>query len=427
MRGRQKEKSKPPFGGAVGKYLHGPVPDMTSEGDQRTARWLLAVVTFLIVYGSLYPFRFAGTDTEGVLDLLGRLPWARSTRSDIAANVLLYLPFGACLGWMLTARLGGMLAAVVTTAVGVLLSTLIEVGQIFETRRVASLGDIVYNGLGSLAGAALAIVLQSARRGIRRHAFSRLLAQPIAASLLLLWVGYRLAPFAPTLNPAEWRAALAALVAGPWLAPFDTLRYFIPWLVVGQALRTLLSDRALLPALAATMLVVLVGLVLVVGRSPVAVEAAAMALALALSWPLSQLAPGRSAAMLAWLLAVMIAVDGLTPFDFRMDPGGFGLVPFQDALIRYRAANLPEMFHKCFLYGGLVWLLVRAGLRAAAATFLAGGLVFGIELLQAWLPEKPADITDPLIVIAAGGLIAMFDGARPAVRGGPGFQASRRA
>ena len=50
---------------------------MTRDDGQRAARWLLAVVTFLIVYGSLYPFRFAATETQGILALVSGLPWAR--------------------------------------------------------------------------------------------------------------------------------------------------------------------------------------------------------------------------------------------------------------------------------------------------------------------------------------------------------------
>lgn len=384
---------------------------MSRDDGQRAARWLLGVVTFLIVYGSLYPFRFESGDARGIIELVTGLPWARTTRSDIAANVLLYLPFGACLGWMLAARIGGALAALVATALGVLLSTSIEVAQVFETRRVASLADVFYNSLGSLAGGLLALLLRSARHGFRRHAFAGVLAQPIATALLLLWVGYRLAPFALTLKPADWAAAFAPLAAGPWLSPGATAEYVVMWLVAGTALQTIVPQRAPLPTLATLMLGLSVGLVLVAGKTLESAEVIAMALALGLAWPLSRLAAPANALLLAALLAVLITIKGLSPFDFRVDPGGFGLVPFRDSLTRYRATNLLDMFEKCFLYGSLVWLLVRAGSRALHATLAAAGLVLGIELLQAWLPGKPADITDPLLVLAAGGLIAMFEGA----------------
>jgi VanZ family protein len=395
---------------------HGRERDMTRDDGQRAARWLLAVVTFLIIYGSLYPFVFAVGDVHGAADLLGHLHWARTTRSDIAANVLLYLPFGACLGWMLAARLGGPLAALAATVIGLLLSTSIETAQVFETRRVASLADVLFNCLGTLGGSLLALMLRSARHGFRRHAFASVLAEPIAAALLLLWLGYRLAPFALAFSPAEWAASLAPLAAGPWFAPAATLEYAILWLVVGKVLETLLPGRPLPSTLGLSMLALSAALVVVAGKTLEPAEVVAMPLALGLSWPLSRLPRRTSALLLAVLLAALITIEGLAPFDFKVDPAAFGLVPFRDALIRYRATNLLDMFEKCFLYGSLVWLLVRAGNRALGATLLAGSLVLGVELLQAWLPGKPADITDPLLVLAAGGLVAMFEGAAGGAR-----------
>lgn len=386
---------------------------MTSRHGEHMVRWLLAVVTFVIVYGSLYPFRFEPAEAGSVVELFSRLTWARTTRSDIAANVLLYLPFGACLGWMLAARLGGPLAVLAAAGAGLLLATGIEVAQIYETRRVASLSDLLLNGLGTFMGSALSLALRAARHGFRRHPFSSLLAEPIAAALLLLWVGYRLAPFALTLDPRQWAAAIAPLVHGDWLAPADTLRYLVPWLVSGYALRSIQGEQALVARLAAVMLAVLAGLVLVAGRKLVPAEIVAMAVALAVTVPLSRLAPAGAAALLAGLLAVVIAIQGLVPFDFRLDPDAFGLVPFRDALTRYRATNLADMFQKCFLYGALVWLLVRSGASALAATLSAGSLVLGVEFLQAWLPGKAAEITDPLLVVVAGGLVAVFDNPGP--------------
>ncbi len=387
---------------------------MTARHDRHLAAWLLLGVMFLIVYASLYPFRFASIEVHGLADLLDRLPWGRTTRSDIAANVLLYLPFGACLGWLLASRLGGPLALAGATLAGVLLSTGIEVAQIFETRRVASLADLTFNGLGTLAGGALALALRSARHGFSRHPLARLLAQPIPAALLLLWLGYRLAPFALTLDPDQWLAALAPLGQSPrsWASPQAALGYLVGWLVAARALAELYPRRAPAVLLAITMAVVLAGSVLVSGKALDPNELLAMAAALLLSLPLSRVGPRQAAGLLATLLAAWILLDGLAPFDFRLDPDAFGLVPFRDALTRYRSTNLVDMFEKCFAYGALVWLLTRSGLRVLGATLAAVGLLLAIELLQAWLPGKAADITDPLLALVAGGLIGVFDPAR---------------
>jgi hypothetical protein len=67
------------------------------------------------------------------------------------------------------------------------------------------------------------------------------------------------------------------------------------------------------------------------------------------------------------------------------------------------------MFLRCFQYGALVWLLARSGLALLPATALGAGVIFSIELLQTWLPGHTADVTDPLLAVAAGGLIAVFE------------------
>lgn len=390
------------------------------DDSLRTARWLLSVVVFLIVYGSLYPFRFEDAGAGDIGDLLARLPWARTTRSDIAANVLLYLPFGACLAWMLAGRLGGLPALIVTTLLGTLLATLIEVAQIYETRRVASLADVVFNAAGTLAGGAIALSVLTAQRRPRHHPLAPALAQPIATALLLLWVGYRLAPFAIALDPAEWRASLAPLATDPrdWVSGAGIARYLIAWLIVGQAIITIRRGRGATRTLAICMMAVIAGMVLIAGKAIDPAELVAMLMALVLSWPLGRLQAPRATALLAVALATLLVLDGLMPFDFAVDPDAFGLVPFRDSLARYRSTNLLDMFLKCFLYGALVWLLVQARLRVAVATVLAGGLVLGIEFLQVWLPGKPADITDPLMVVAAGGLLAIFEGPPDAGRVG---------
>ena len=73
------------------------------------------------------------------------------------------------------------------------------------------------------------------------------------------------------------------------------------------------------------------------------------------------------------------------------------------------AANLGDMFLRCFTNGALVWLLVQSGRSVLSATSIGAGAVFAIELLQTWLPGQTAEITDPLLAVCAGGLIAVFE------------------
>lgn len=378
------------------------------DSNTRTAAWLLAVIAFLIAYGSLYPFRFAGVDGTGPLDLLQRLSFARTTRSDLAANVLLYLPLGASLAWLFATRLGGLLAVIAATAIGALLSFTIELAQLYETRRVASLTDVACNAIGAAAGAFIALAIASTHRRLRASTLSGVLRHPVATALLLSWVGYRLAPFAPVFDPGKWAAAFAPLVEGGWWSPAAILPHALAWLVLILACERLAAGRARRVA-AIAMLVVLIGRVLFTSMLLEPAELAGMSIALALGGLLLRLPVERAASLLAAALVVLIAIQGLSPFDFQLAQDRFALVPFGESLTRYRATNLPDMFLRCYSYGALVWLLARSGLSVLPATMLGAGVVFSVELLQTWLPGHTADVTDPLLAIAAGGLIAVFE------------------
>jgi VanZ family protein len=379
-----------------------------SDVNRRIAHWVLAVIAFLIVYGSLYPFGFAAVEGESPLDLLATLSFSRTTRSDIAANVLLYLPLGACLTWLFAGQLGGLAAAIVATAAAASLSFTIEFAQLYETRRVASLTDLLYNTIGAFAGAWIALAASATHRRLHASRFAGFLRHPVATALLLSWIGYRLAPFAPVMDPGKWASAFGPLASDDWWSLGAILPHALAWLVLMPICERLAPGRR--AALAGgAMAVVLAGRVLFADMTLEAGEIAGMAVAFALWFPLSHLPPERAVSLVAAGLVALIAIQGLTPFDFQVAQDRFAFLPFVESLTQYRAANLTDMFLRCFHDGALVWLLARSGLPVLAATAVGAGLIFSIELLQTWLPGHRAEITDPLLALVAGGLIAVFE------------------
>jgi VanZ family protein len=375
--------------------------------ERRMAASLLAVIVFLIAFGSLYPFSFSLGGAQAAWRL-GALPRAGTTYSDAAANVLLYLPLGTCLAWLLVGRLGAAAAVIVATLSAALLSYAIESAQLYETRRVASLADFACNTAGAFAGACLALSLARTRSRLRDSPFAGLVQHPVAAALLFSWVGYRLAPFAPLRDAAEWAQAVAPLANGAALTAQAFLAHALAWLVLVAVCGRLAPARPL-ALTGAAMGAVLAGRVLLAGSGLELAEIAGMAAALFLARPLCSLSPALAARLLAAALVVSIAWDGLAPFDFQLAQDRFALLPFGESLTQYRAANLPDMFLRCFTNGALVWLLAMAGLPVLAATGIGAGAVFLVEFLQTWLPGQTAEITDPLLAISAGGLIAVFE------------------
>ncbi len=375
--------------------------------ERQVAAWLLAVIVFLIAFGSLYPFSFSLAG-PGPIERLAELPRAGTTRSDVAANVLLYLPLGTCIAWLLAERRGQAGTVLGATLIAAALSFAIEFAQLYETRRVASLADFGCNAAGAFLGAGLALAIARTRRRLHTSHFAGFLRHPVAAAIFLSWIGYRLSPFALTFDPVEWAAAVAPFAAGGWPAPGATLVHLVAWLAI-RFLADVLSPRRPAVLTAAAMATVLAGRILFTGLDLEAAEVAGMAAALVLGGPLARMPRPRAAALLAAALLALIAWQGLAPFDFQLAQDRFALLPFGESLAQYRAANLADMFHRCFMSGALVWLLFQAGLAPLAATAAGAGAVFGIELLQTWLPDQTAEITEPLLAVCAGGLIAVFE------------------
>ena len=122
-----------------------------SSQSHFAAPLLLAVVTALIVYISLYPFRFRPTGLS-MVEALGHLTWARAGRSEMLRNVLLYLPFGFCLALLIEPRFGRLAALLAATVAGAMLSLGMESLQASVEMRVASLKDLSLNGPGASSG-----------------------------------------------------------------------------------------------------------------------------------------------------------------------------------------------------------------------------------------------------------------------------------
>ena len=70
---------------------------------------LLAIVVALILYVSLYPFRFAA-DGPSVTGALRSSPGRAPRAADLFNNVLLYLPLGFCIALVVEPRFGRVAA-----------------------------------------------------------------------------------------------------------------------------------------------------------------------------------------------------------------------------------------------------------------------------------------------------------------------------
>jgi glycopeptide antibiotics resistance protein len=262
---------------------------------------------------------------------------------------------------------------------GFALSLFVELAQFYDIGRYQEISDLWSNTLGALLGAVAAAMAR------RRVSYVYLVL------LLACWFGSRCYPAAAA--PAN---AILAL---------DLFRFFVEWLTVGLMLETLFGaprSRIALPLFLAASLL----LRALAAYTQPAEIAGGVAAALLWSGLLSRVhARAKIAAVLFVALVVLLAV---APFHFSSIPRAFEWVPFRGFLVAPPSAAIRVFFEKAFLYGGLIWLLARAGLSIGAATASGAILVFALRLLQVYLPARSAEITDTLLLLMLAAMMKLI-------------------
>lgn len=366
---------------------------------------LLAVVVALIVYISLYPFRFV-PDGPSLFAALDQLNWARAGRGEMLNNVLLYLPFGFCVALLVEPRYGRLAGAGVAILAGSLLSLYMELLQASVPPRVTSLKDLSLNAAGALAGAALGSAwhLLSARMAPQSASQGR--SRGVVVAILVLWGLSRLWPLVPELGLRQLKGAVRPLFA-PHIALADLVALFVGWLVVAQAVFSLSRRQRAVDAFLVVIAVVLVGRTITAGNTLVAAELAAIALLLPALVLSSRLPDSTRAMLVAATLGSWLAWSAMRP-ALGHSAGGAVDLP---ALAEFIGRNPPppgDLAAKGFRYVALAWLLAVAGLVPHVAAGVTILFVAILAMLQLGSPAPAFGWVDVVIAAIAGILVARW-------------------
>jgi VanZ family protein len=227
---------------------------MTAEGSVseqalRTAiLWMLALTVLFMIYASLYPFEFdfSRFATLEQRDWMRSLSWRRPARTDLIANLLFYLPFGALVTVLTPQRWGVLLRALFVLGCGLLLSLLIEAAQVATRTRDPSITDVIMNG--SSAGLAAILALCARGLGLRPSLPELRAPRPDVVALLLiaLWLTFHAVPFMPSPRFVfVFRAPLRMIDVHWSSAAFAG--FFAGYLLLAAALRHLLRPTSFWP------------------------------------------------------------------------------------------------------------------------------------------------------------------------------------
>jgi VanZ family protein len=376
---------------------------------------LLAVVVALILYVSLWPFRF-GADGPEVVETLRQLTWARASRGDMFNNVLLYVPLGFCMVLVAEPRLGRGGALLAGAVGGALLSLAMEISQASITLRVPSLTDLSLNTAGSFAGAIAGSAWHAlgARMMPRGNPIGR--SGAVALAVLVLWLIARLWPLWPDPSLRQVKRAVRPLFT-PELGWTELAGYFVGWLVVAQAVFHLAQRQRSVDAFLLVIAVVLVGRTFTAGNTLVFAELAAIAVLLPVLVLLSRVEDRGRSALIAAVLGTWLAGVALMPALGSPHHVAFEMPAATEFLSR-SAPPPAQLAGKAFSYVALAWLLTSTGLLPHVAAGVTLLLVLLLCLLQVGAAAPAYGWIDLVLAAIAGVIVArwMARGAPPRPR-----------
>ncbi|HEX5046630.1 MAG TPA: VanZ family protein [Gammaproteobacteria bacterium] len=378
------------------------MPNRLSPAARAQVQPIAALLAFgslcLIVYGSLFPFDFSH-DAGGLLQTALGLHFRRTTRGDIVANLLLYLPLGLGLVPLLRERYGRVAGLTIAVATGLWLSFVIEVLQAYAPSRVSSLTDLLLNGVSTLAGGVAALLLHRFAGALRLTGTPGRTADPSALVAVLFWFCFRLAPFVPTVDWQKYKNALKPVLLNPEARPLQVLTYLVGWLVADHALRRCFKGANPWLVLALAAAAVIAGRLVIVDKALSLAELIALPLCIPLAAALARVDDRRRATTLAVATMAVVVLQGLEPFSWSATSTAFSWLPFRNSINGNLELGYTVLFEKAFWYTALIWLGTRAGWSFRAATGTAVLLLTLIEVTQQWLPGRSAEITDPLLAL----------------------------
>jgi VanZ family protein len=370
---------------------------------------LAALTTVVILYGSLYPFRFPGPADWGMAAEALLASWRRLTsRGDIISNLLLYAPLGF-FGAKAAARLRRPTAVALLTLACAAMSVGIELLQFRTAWRSTAMSDVYMNTAGAFAGALAGAFL---RLAAPRNGPGREPARGFAALALTAWLGWRLFPYEPSFRWPNIENALATLTTRP-LTAAETFWHFAIWLAVALLLEAVAGPERRRAAFAALVVGVLALRCAMEGALVTPGEVAGAGAALFV-WSVGLAAAGSRPRIVLALLAAAIVLQGLEPFVVLPRPRPFGWIPFRGLLVGPAENNVRSFLEKCFMYSALLWVLVRSGVRFLPAVLAATVLIAALEWAQTWLPWRSAEITDVLLVAILALALWLTGGGRAA-------------
>jgi hypothetical protein len=218
--------------------------------------------------------------------------------------------------------------------------------------------------------------------------------------LLLAWLGWRLYPYVPTLEIHKYWRSLKPVLFAPQVSANDLFRYTALWLSVIFLFRTGLQRSTSLLAMA--ILGFFAAKASIVGQFLTLPELLGAGLAFLLSVLILERYPRAGTVFAAAMLLLAVILTRVLPWQFAAAAKPFRWIPFYSFLHGSLQIDTISFVEKVYLYGAVILLLVRSGLRLRFAIALECALLFGTSWLQTYMVGRSAEISDAILALLLG-------------------------
>ena len=371
---------------------------------------LMAMVAGAIVYGSLYPFAFydAGSFGADISHFAGTWLLPPQSRGDLLANLLLYMPLGLTIALAFGRGRSGYFAFALALGAGAVISCAVELAQFYDAGRVSTFSDAYLNVMGTLAGAVMAWAGRG--RGLR-FSWPAGAAATFARFLLFAWLGWRLYPYVPTIDLHKYWRSVLQLASVSEVPAFDYFRYAVRWLSLAFLVEMGLRPKHLARVLAPLIFCFFVAKILVIDQYLIPPDVAGAAFALLVSERLFRGFPSVAIPCTAALLLLVVVSTRLLPLQWDSAPHAFQWIPFYGFLHGSLQVNVISFSEKFYLYGALLLLLMKSGMRLGLAVALECIVLLATSAAQMFLVGRSAEITDAVMVLLLGLIYGLLKGA----------------
>jgi VanZ family protein len=316
---------------------------------------------------------------------------------DIVVNIALYIPLGAAAHLVFRKSRLPLFSFYGPVLLGFLLSTVIELTQLFTPVRDSSIVDLVTNVIGSACGMLIAVLFEAMIERRRPGGFHTAVADRGALMLIFCWAASFVFPLFPVISPYQLAKKLSVFVHSPVFDATQLATALAAWFAAG-----LLTSRLWTRRSAGLLLLAIPAQFFIAGQQPLRSELLGATAGLLLSLS------GLPAMASAIGFLIVLALRGLAPFHLSAKPTAFSWIPFIGLLNGEWQTSLLVLVSKTFHYGAAIWLLRAAGLRLRYSAILVAVILAAVEIAQTRLPGRTPESMDPILAILLGFTLAIL-------------------